>query len=73
MTEHVEEHGAVEREGAEAPRRGGQPVEHWHGYPGEAEAETYGVPARARYGLLFSLMLLGLMLVAIAFMTMHDW
>ncbi|MBX3202130.1 MAG: hypothetical protein KF894_28635 [Labilithrix sp.] len=47
--------------------------EHWRGYPGEPEASSYGVPARSSYGLLFALMLFGAMLVALAFMTMHDW
>ena len=45
MTEHVQD--------SEAPRPEG-PVatadEHWHGYPGEGEAQSYAVPANARYG-----------------------
>ncbi|OJY26756.1 MAG: hypothetical protein BGO98_07035 [Myxococcales bacterium 68-20] len=68
MTEHVQDR--------EAPRPEG-PVttadEHWQGYPGEGEAQSYVVPAGARYGALFALLILALMMAAMAFMTMHEW
>ena len=46
--------------------------EHWRGYPGEPEARSYPVPASARYGLLFALVVLMAMIGAVIFMTTHG-
>ncbi|MBX3216805.1 MAG: hypothetical protein KF850_32525 [Labilithrix sp.] len=72
MSERVHDQQAPPPEVAVTPPPG-DAGEHWRGYPGEPEASSYGVPARSSYGLLFALLLFGAMLVALAFMTMHDW
>jgi hypothetical protein len=76
MAESVQIRGpeSVGAEGVEAPEEKKVPVEHWSGYPGEAEAESYPVvEVRGRYRLLFTLMFLSFLIVAIVFMTRENW
>ena len=55
------------------PTAGPSENEHWNGYPGEADPQSYVVPARARYGFAFAILVFAVMLVAVAYMMSSSW
>jgi hypothetical protein len=74
MNETVQDREAAPPERPEGPERPSAESDvHWEGYPGETAAQSYTVPAGARYGLLFAILILALMMLGVAFMTMNEW